>query len=318
MNKQLFFAKNIAQNTKGNAVDLADGEIGIFGTNAATYLSEKVVGGNTYENFWIAAGTATAGKPHIGRTVTLPVASQEFQFKKFPYSPFIKKTYLVSIECSSTKNTFDSMVLKIADKGGDDLSGQEPGANTYTAVGKFTSRLQIYEEWERQITERGINTARATAEATEGGLLVTPQFWDEELYLGVQFYSEPQGIWCATCEDCDAVVSVQNEGDSGSGHQWHLINLAMEAGAYIGAEYNIDRNMVNPSADLLATAKSFGNADILYLKWKNLDQPKGDVAKPFSVYQEIFVAVPTGMNTDGLESVLGTLLNATIKTSLAS
>lgn len=318
MNKQLFFAKNIAQNTKSNAVDLADGEIGIFGINAATYLTEKVVGGSTYESFWIAAGTATPGKPHISRTFLLPVASQEFQFKKFGYSPFIKKVYLVTIECDSTKNAFDSMVLKIADKGGDDLSGQEPGANTYTAVGKFTSRRQIYDEWAKQINERGIATSRVTVTATDGGLQVTPQFWDEELYLSVQFYNEPASAWCATCEDCNATVAIQNEGDSGSGHAWHLTRLAMEAGPYIGVEYNIDRNMTNPSADLLSAAKAFGNADIIYNKWKNLDQPKGDIAKPFSVYQELFIAVPTGMNTDAIESILGTLLGQNIKQSLAS
>jgi hypothetical protein len=318
MNKQLFFGKNIAHNTKANAVDLVDGEIGFYGINAATFLTEKVVAGQTYERVWLAAGTPTLGKPHIGRTIALPVAAQEFEFKKFPYSPFIKKKFIVSIACDSTKNAYDSMILKIADKGGDDLSGQEPGANSYAAVGKFTTDRAIYDKWAEQITERGIATSRVIATATDAGLIVEPQYWDEEIYLGVSFWSEPLGIWCATCETCDATVTQTQDGDSGSGHQWHLINLAMEAGPYIGAEYNIDRNMVNPSAALLEAAKAAGNSDILYIKWKNLDQPKGDVAKPFSVYQEIFTAFPTGTNTDTLESLLASVLNATLKISLAS
>lgn len=316
MNKQLFIGANIPQNTKNEAINLVKGEIGIFGINASTYQTEKVSGTN-YDKIWISLGVS-ATKQRNSRIIQLPVEAHQFEYKKIAYSPFIPKTFSVTIDCDGTNGMYNVLALKISDRGGDDLSGTEWGARTYEAVGKFATRRDVYNEWARIIQSEPISNTRVVVQATDGGLLVTPQFWDQEINIGVEYYDSPARPICATCDDCDATATVQNEADAGSGHYWHLKQLALDSAPYSGTAYYADRLLKSPAADLDAEVLALGNADILYLKWKNKDQSHGDHGQVFDMYQEVFLAFPTGTDTAALENVLNTVLGATIKTSLAS
>lgn len=315
MNKQLFIGKNIAQNTQSNSLALLDGETGIFGINAATYIEDKVASPNVYERIFIAMGTATLGKPKLSRTINILPKVKNFEYKKFNYSPPITKLFLVSTECTGN-SAYDDFVLRVSSRFGEDFSGAEKDYKSYHATGRFATPFEVYTEWAEQVNADQYSKLIVTA--TEAGLEVQGAVWDQVLDIAVEYYDNPSKPQCVTCSDCDSTVSVQNEGDSGSGHYWHLKKLALEAGPYMGLAWYNDRNMISPAANLDAAIAALGNADLIYIKWANTDQAGGDHGQVFDMYQELFLAFPTGTNTGAIESVLNYVLNTTIKTSLVS
>lgn len=315
MNKQLFLAKNIAHNTKASPDLLIDGEIGIFGTNAATYLSEKV-GANVYEQAWIALGRLPKSF-RISRAFDVKPSAKNLEWKKFPYSAPITKTQLVTTTCAPGKSQYDDFVLRVSVRFGGDASGQEPSVRSYHATGKFATARAVYDAWAVQIANDG-TSADITATSSDAGLLVQGRTWDMRVDLGAEYYDNPVRALCATCTDCGFAITAQNLGDAGSGHYWHLRKLAEESSPYIGAAWNADRIMTNPAATVDSQVAAFGNADILYLKFSNHDQPKGDHGSVFNVFQEIFIAFPTGTDTAALETILNGLTGVTMQTSLAS
>jgi len=318
MNKQLFIGKNIPQNTASDATLLADGEAGIFGINAATWQTEKVAGGSTYDRIWIAMGRAAGRGSRLSRTINILPSVQEFYYKKFPYSPAVGEMKLVSTDCSSSKGVYDVFALRIDSRFGDDLGGQERHSKTYYATGKFLTARAIYDAWAAEILADGIRNSMITAVATDAGLQVQGQYAEQVFEIGVEYYDNPAKEACATCSDCNFTVETMNEADSGSGTLLHLQELARQAAPYEGTAYNLDRNINSPAVLLDAQVAALGTADIIYIRFKNTDQAKGDSGKVYNMYQEIHLAFPVGTNTGSLESVLNTVFNTTIQTSLAS
>lgn len=318
MNKQLFIGKNIPQNTKSDATVLADGEAGVFGINATTWQTEKVAPGSTYDRIWIAMGRAAGKGSRISRTINILPSNQEFYYKKFPYSPAIGEIKLVSIDCDGSKGVYDVFALRIDSRFGDDLGGQERHSKTYHATGKFTTARAVYDKWAAEIAADGIVNSMITATATDAGLQVTGQYPEQVIEIGVEYYDNPAKEACATCSDCNAIVETTNQADSGSGTLLHLEELAAESAPYEGTAYNLDRNINSPAVLLDAQILGVGNADIIYIRYKNTDQAKGDSGKVYNMYQEIHLAYPAGTDTSAIETTLNTVLGKTIQPSLAS
>ena len=315
MNKQLFIGQNISQNTKSNALSLVNGEAGIFGINSATYTDEKVASPGIYERVFIGMGTATLGRPNLSRDIVIPQKVKNFQYKKFNYSAPVAKLFLVSTDCI-LGSSYDDVVIRVASRFGEDFSGKEQDHKTYHATGNFATSRAVYDEWERIIQADPFSNL--VVNATDAGLEIQGADPDQVLDIAVEYYDNPSKPQCATCSECDSTIAVMNEGDSGSGTLKHMLSLAREAGPYLGAAWYNDRNLVNPGADLEAKVRALGNADLIYIKWANTDQAGGDHGQVFDIWQELFLAFPTGTNTGALEAVLDYVLNSTIKTSLAS
>lgn len=314
MNKQLFFGANVAQNTKANAGLLAAGEVGIFGLNSTTYLEEKVAIGQSYDKFWIAVGRGGGKAPFISRLFASP-SKQQLQYKKFGYSPAIAPIVQVSTDCTAN-GAFDQFGIRISSRFGFDLAGSEKDFRSYIVSGKYATPEALYDAWAEAINNDP--AASYTAEGTAGGTLITAEDPDQIIDVSGEYWDNPSKPICATCSDCTITVTRQNEADSGSGTFGHLQDLALECAPYIGGAYYNDRMVVNPGAELDTYISTLGNTDILYIRWKNIDMPKGDHGSVFDVYTEVYIAYPTGTNTSAIETILNSFLGQTIRQSLAS
>lgn len=312
MNKQLFFGKNIAQNTQADPALLADGEVGIFGINSATYVQEKVVVGTQYDAVWLSIGRGNGKGPLNSRRIGMPIANQELEWRKFPYAAAVLPSFLVYTDCEG-KSQYDYFAIRLSVRFGEDFSGMEHSSKTYSVNGKYATAQELYEALAAQINAD--QQAEVTALGTAGGVQITGKYWDQVINIGAEYGDNPANPECRSCSECSWTVEATNEPSAGSGDQWHLSKLALEAGPYLGAAYYNDRLLTNPAANLDAAVAALGNSDLLYFKWKNAEQAKGDHGDVFNMFQEVFITFPAGTNTGSLETVLNGVFNTTIKTA---
>ena len=314
MHHKVFIVTNVTTlNTKARPHLLTAGEIGLFGINKATLVTERATTSNDLDNLFIALGRSN-GNPLRSADITVDnLPKKNLVWQKTPYRAPVKPIVLVSTDCEGMSN-YDDFVLRVQVRFNLDLAGTESQAKSYTVTGLFDTASDLYNALAAAVNAD--EHADVIATGTPSGVELTPKDFWAIIDAGFDYVDNPKSPKCQSCEDCVSTVTITNQADLGAGTAWHARAAWLDAAGHWGATYQHDR-LIRIPRDLV----SIGDADTFdtyYIKYSNYNQPTGDHTEAITnFYQEITIFVPSGTDFSAVEQVLDAQLGVSVRTTVA-